>query len=221
MTACTKSLTKRLRWKTRTITWGLHVTVVLGTPGAPYYPLLPIQFFHIMNLSYNCKNTGHKSNSFTQVHSLLIVLLHILSPDNITDYSLVSEDHINKTLTTCTLCFKTNVWFPINTCIHMRHKSVVEKHVHTESCVTGTTIFGGNIQKEKGFVVFIVVVKCFYVFASKEEMVFPEWEIFILHGGVQWALFLLISTHLSWQVYNSTRSHLKAVKAAPVVEHLY
>lgn len=138
-----------------------------------------------MNLSYNCKNTGHKSNSFTQVHSLLMALLRILSPDNITDYSLVSEDHINETLTTCTLRFKADVCLPINTRIHMRHKSVLQKHTHTESRVTGATIFGGNIKKEKGFVVLIVVVKCFYVFSSKEETVFPEWEIFILHGGVQ------------------------------------
>lgn len=33
--------------------------------------------------------------------------------------------------------------------------------------------------------VFIVAVKCFYVFASKEETLSPQWEIFIFYKRVQ------------------------------------
>lgn len=42
--------------------------------------------------------------------------------------------------------------------------------------------------------VFIVAVKCFYVFASKEETLSPQWEIFIFHRRVQWAHSLLNNT---------------------------
>lgn len=72
---------------------------------------------------------------------------------------------------------------------HRGHKSILKIHPHTEMLVLKHNHFWRWYEAEKKerqrVVVFIVAVKCFYVFASKEETLSTQWEIFIFHRRVQ------------------------------------
>lgn len=107
--------------------------------------------------------------------------------------------------------------------MHRSHKSILNIHPQWNMSLKHNHIWRWYkaAKVREGVVVFIVVVKGFYVFAIKETLS-PRWEIFIFHRRVQWAQFLLIGcTFLD----RSTAAHSHTLKLSQLqllyTEHLY